>query len=291
MVIDPNTITQVAGAAGSLAMGANPYIAAGQLVLGGIQTATALARLNKLRNKQWSQFDENMKPLQQNVTMWQDRMNNGIPQSYQNQAYAASAMQNASAYRNIQDMSGGQMGTAFGRVAAMDRNRLGLNLAQMNDQARREAMGYLANARSQVVSQMNMQTQAERQQRMMQEQALGGALRAGTQNMTQAFDYTVMPKLMGMGGGQQTAQPAAQPAAQQMTTNPVPANLPQESVYNKMQWETPAMGAGMKWTKPNYVQPQAPLNKFSAYSGVYPDATNNGYVNNPYPTGVPLIFQ
>lgn len=186
----------------SMIPGAQPYVAGAQLILGGIQTVTALKKLKDLQNTPMASYLDNITPLQQNVDMWSDRYATGLPQSSIALAQSNAAAQNAASYRQIADNAGGQMANVFSRVAAMDRVRLAQSLAQMNDAARREAMAYLGNARTQLVGQRNMQTTADRQYRLMQEQALGGALRAGTQNLAGAIDYGVTPFIMSrLGGG------------------------------------------------------------------------------------------
>ena len=294
--------TNLLSAGMSLAGAANPYVAVGQAALGAYQTATALNRLNKLNKQPWDQFSNNMAPLQQNVSMWQDRVNTGLPQSYINQAYNTNAQQTASAYRNIQDSSGGQMGTSFARIAALDRVRLGQNLAAMSDQARREAMGQLAGARSAVASQMNLQTQANRNLRMMQEQALGGALRAGTQNLASFVDYSLMPQIgnkFSMGvplPKQETIAADVTMTPQNPVTPALPmgqdANLPS---YPSQNYWGSGPSSGFMPIDPNdnseWAKAYRSLDKVpNVRIGV---DTNTGapYIDNTYNQGTPIIFR
>ncbi len=166
-----------------------PPLAVAQFGLGAIQTITALKQLNELKRERVAKYTDNLAPLQENVNMWKGRSEEGLPSSFIDLARGENARQTASTFRRIQDVSGGQLGSSFARVAAMDRIRLGLNLAQMSDSARREAMGQLARSREGMVNQLNLQTSADRNYRMMREQSMGGALKAGTQNLTQAIDY------------------------------------------------------------------------------------------------------
>ena len=186
----------------SMAGSANPAFAGAQAVLGIIQSGVALSRLSKLRNERMAQFSDNIKPLQDNVNMWENRVRTGVPQSYENLAVNTATAQQAARYRNIADMSAG-LGGYMARVSSVDTANLGLRLAQMNDQERRAAMSQLDAARRGLTSQQNMQTQADRQYRMMREQALGGALRAGTANLATALDYG-MPRLGGFNAPETT---------------------------------------------------------------------------------------
>jgi hypothetical protein len=193
---------------------ANPAFAAAQFGLGLVQSGVSLYRLNELRKQRMAQFSDNIDPLKQNVSMFQERMEQGVPQSYLDLATNTAQSQQAARYRNIADSSSG-MGSYLARAASVDTANLGLRLAQMSDQERRTAMGQLESARRSLVSQMNMDTQARRQYRLMQEQALGGALRAGTGNMAQAIDYG-MPALgkmfRGSGGYSGSNSGGSQPA-------------------------------------------------------------------------------
>jgi hypothetical protein len=224
--MDPSQYLSLASTLAGAGSMAFPPLGVAQGVLGGIQTAVALKRLADLRKEKMPSYLDNIAPLQENVNMWEQRMNQGIPQSFLNQATQQNAQGTASAYRYINDTSGGQLGGAFSRVAALDRVRFATSIAAMNDQARREAMGYLANARSQLVQQQNQQTAQDLRYRQMREQALGQALRAGTQNLTGFLDYG-LSGLIKPGG--QTAQPVATTPtselvqAPQQGITPVPA--------------------------------------------------------------------
>ena len=210
------------------------YLAAGQLVLGAIQTGVALNRLNQLSKQPLAQYSDNVAPFQQNIQMYENQVRNGLDPNTINLATNTAADQNASTYRRIQDMTGGQGASAFARIAAMDRVRLANSLAGMSAQERRAAMASLAQSRVGYANQMNRDIAARQQQRMAQEQAWGGALKAGTYNLQQAFDYGISPNLQNMiGSGGSPVMPTATPTTtptipvEQMWGNPIDPGIQQ----------------------------------------------------------------
>ncbi len=228
MAISPYQVAQVGLGVASSAF---PPLAVAQGVLGAVQAGVALSQLQKLRREKMAQYSDNLAPLQQNVRMYEQAFNQGLPQAYSNQAYSAAAGQNASAYRRIQDMGGGQLSNVFSRISGMDRIRLAQSLAGMNADYRRQAMSALSQSRGAVVGQMNLQTQADRSYRLMREQALGGALKAGTQNLTQAIDFG-LGSLVGRNQVPQTV-PQTVPQDQFMLGQPGPVDyFPPDTSYD-----------------------------------------------------------
>lgn len=220
----------------------------GQMVLGGIQTVVGLNGLRKLNKQKYPGFSQDVTGLQENVDMWTQRSQQGIPQSYIDQATNQQSSQLASAYRQIQDTSGGQLSNSFGRIAAMNRVNFAMQLAQLNDQARRQAMTQLAQSRgvlnTTLLGQSNLQTNQETQRRIMLEQAYGGALKAGTANIQQAVDY----------GGQSYKGPGVgqtQPGAPQQVGGPnvyapqqTQFTVPEYNVYQPTEAVAPNPGGG-----------------------------------------------
>ncbi len=220
---DPTAIASTALTAGSAAF---PPLAIAELGLGAIQTGVSLARLKKLRDEEMASYNDNLAPLQQNVNMFQNEFNHGLPQAYVAQAYGANAAQNASAYRRIQDVSGGQLGNAFSRIAAMDRIRLGLSLASASADYRRSIMGQLSEANRSITNQKNLQTGQDLRYRMMQEQALGGALKSGTENLAGAIDYSIVPQFLNPQSPQPVAPTPGLPVAPAQTPQPIGPQTP-----------------------------------------------------------------
>jgi len=220
--MDPATMQMLAQLGMGAASTAVPGVAVAQGVLGGIQTAVSLAKLAELNKQGIPKYDGGQQ-LKTNIGMYQNAMNTGLPQSFSNIAKSQQANQQASAYRQIQDASGGQLGSAFGRVAGMNQNSLGLSLAQMNDQYKQAMMNHLSNARTQLQAQNNMETNAARQYYMQQQQAYGGALQAGTHNLTTAIDYAKWPN---------STQPGTSEIAQNMPATPQP--VAQEPIANNI---------------------------------------------------------
>lgn len=211
------------GAAGA----AVPPLAIAQGVLGGIQTAASLSALHKLNKEGIPQFNGGSQ-LAQNEAMYKSAMDSGMPRAFMDAALNQNRNQTSGAYRYIQDASNGQLGNAFGRVAAMDRNTMGLKLGEMNAQYRTNMMNHLANTRAQLQSQNNMETNAARDYYLRKMAAYGGALQAGTHNLSTAIDYAKWPNTTQPAPGNQplAVTPAVTPAAQPV----VPAMTPYQPV-------------------------------------------------------------
>jgi len=200
-------------------------LAVAQLGLGAIQTGVALYKLRQLSKQRRARFSDNIAPLQRNVDMWQNRMDSGLPLADYTRAMQTQAQQQAGAYRSIADNTVG-MGGYFARVAGLDRVNLASQLANMSQQERMNAMRQLGQSRQILVNQMNMDTRDQIQQRMMTEQALGGALRAGTQNMAQAIDYSRDPERAGNQNAAQTTNYSINPYLAGLMRGNVPNGNP-----------------------------------------------------------------
>ena len=131
---------------------------------------------------------------------------------------------------------------------------------------------------------MNLQTQANRNLRMMQEQALGGALRAGTQNLASFVDYSLMPQI-----GNKFSMGV--PLPKQETIAADVTMTPQNPV-------TPALPMGQDANLPSYPSQNywgSDYARSNPYAGAAPfvaDATNpGGPVTPPYTQETPIIFR
>lgn len=218
-------LQMMGGAGGTAASAAFPPLAIAQLGLGAIQTGVALKNLNNLRKQRMPQFSDNMGYLDSNAQMWQNRMRGGLDPSTINLFQNQQGMQRASAFRRMQDVSGGQSGSYLGRLAALGNITGGLELAKMSDQARLQAMYQLDAVNRARLAQSNMQVGADRQYRMQQEQAYGRALQSGTKNLATAIDYGLPSTFQWLNnrGSQGSMDPASQTQLPMVTPMQIPS--------------------------------------------------------------------
>lgn len=162
-----------------------------QVALGAVETIGALSGMSKLRGQDMPTYtnDKIMSPLRQTERMYRTGYERGIGQETIDLARQDQAAQTAGMSRRIGDIAGGQISSATSRLGALDRVRLGLGLAAQNIQFKRSMMGGLASSRQAISGQEFAESQRQYQRRMMQEQALGGALQAGLGNIGNALTY------------------------------------------------------------------------------------------------------
>lgn len=190
-----------------------------QLALGAIQTGVALSQLNKLRGQALPRYD--FSPTQANVSMYKQRLAQGLPPAEIAAMQQAQAAQNAGGYRQASELAGGQLSSAIGRIGQLQNINLATRMGQMQAQERRAAQSGLAASQSALQGQMNLQTQYDMQRRAQEEQALGGAMRAGLQGMGNALTYGAFDYLGGankVGGTPEIATTTQQSVANMTPT-------------------------------------------------------------------------
>jgi hypothetical protein len=233
-----------------------------QLALGAIQTGVALSQLNKLRDQPLPRYD--FSPTQANVSMYRQRLAQGLPPAEIASMQQTQAAQNAGGYRQATELAGGQLSSAIGRIGQLQNINLATRMGQMQAQERRAAQSGLAASQGALQGQMNMQTQYDMQRRSQQEQALGGALRAGLQGMGNALTYGAFDYLGGVGKGSGT--PETQAMLQNSGASMTPYNkgqypMTQEDYFNMGTPFGTRMSEGMAYS-PSYSAPGALPNPY-----------------------------
>jgi hypothetical protein len=192
-----------------------------QLALGAIETGVALSKLNQLNKQPLPKYD--MSPTQANVSMYKQRLAQGLPSAEIAAMQQAQASQNAGGYRQATELSGGQLSNAIGRIGQLQNINLATRMGQMQAQERRANQSALAASQGALQGQMNMQTQYDMQRRSQQEQALGGALRSGLQGMGNALTYGAFDYLGGAAKGAGTGTPETQAMMENSAASMTPA--------------------------------------------------------------------
>lgn len=168
-----------------------------ELALGLTQSINSYNRIQDLKNKPLPQY--NLQPAQQNVNMYDTRFRQGLSPEELGGMKQQFASDQAGMYRQASEASGGQLSSFLGRVSGFDRIRQASQLGSMMASERRAAMSGLAGARQSLEAQMNRQTSQDYNRRMSEEQALGGALKAGTMSMGNALTMGIHTGLTNQG--------------------------------------------------------------------------------------------
>lgn len=245
-----------------------------QLALGAIQTGVALNQLNKLRGQALPRYD--FSPTQANVSMYKQRLAQGLPPAEIAAMQQAQAAQNAGGYRQASELAGGQLSSAIGRIGQLQNINLATRIGQMQGQERRAAQSALAASQSALQGQMNLQTQYDMQRRAQEEQALGGAMRAGLQGMGNALTYGAFDYLGGLNKAKTTPEIAT--VTEQSMANVTPA-LPMGSPLQM----APGFAPSYMQTPAYWMDQYGPTKRADVYNAP------SGLLTPPLPTGTPLF--
>lgn len=160
--------------------GISALVQAGYGAYRGIKAQKGLDALAKQRK---ARFMDAAAPIQQNRQFGLQQMKQGIDPSSRAIAQQSAAAQSAAQYRQATDIGGGGMGSAIGRIGALNTSQLGLGLAQQNQAARERGMGMAMGANQQLSSLQQRDISNDIEQRLRQEQAYGTAKQQGYQDV------------------------------------------------------------------------------------------------------------
>lgn len=113
------------------------------LISAGVQAGTGAYRnikaqrgLNMLERQRLPSYMDAAGPLQQNYTMAARQARMGLSPEAAALARSTAASQSAGQFRAASELSGGQLGTALGRIGAMNTTQLGLQMGVQDQMAR-----------------------------------------------------------------------------------------------------------------------------------------------------------
>jgi hypothetical protein len=205
-----------------------PLVAAG-LVSAGIKGVTGVIQASQagkqLKNLSKTPIDEySVSPeLQNSYSRAEAMANQGFAPEEKAAFQQGVGRQQAGAFQNAVDQSGGNLSSAIG--AALKSQNIGVqsDFAAQGSRLKSQHMQYADELAGRIQSQKNLMTEAKRQRRTMLEQAYGSAKKQGIENITGAL--TGAAQIAGFGGG------GAKPA------NPNSINM-QELEFNQNDYNT-----------------------------------------------------
>lgn len=136
----------------------------------GIKSDKALKALAKQR---MPRYMDAAGPLQQNLGMATRQYTQGLSPQAEALAKGTSANQMAGQFRAATDLGGGQLGSALGRIGALNTNQLGLQLGSMEQAARERGMQQMMGINQQLSSLQQRDIGQDISNRLNKEQGYG----------------------------------------------------------------------------------------------------------------------
>lgn len=166
-------------------------LAIGSVLLGGIQTGVALNQLNKL-NKEPAPNYSISPQLQNSYSRSLTRSGYGFAPEIRTDYFNNMAGRYAQNFRNATQVSGGNQSQAIGRALQSGQLRDFSNFAAQDAQAQERNIRYNDQVGAQLTNQQNLITGQNINYRMQREQAWGGALQSGLNNLAGAANFFAM---------------------------------------------------------------------------------------------------
>lgn len=178
--MDPITISLLIMAAGAMA----------RTVQGGIQVAKGMNQARKARKLPFPDYTEGLQYLRENQNMYRDNFKTGLGQTTMEAMRTATAAQTAKTMRSLTETSPQFGGQVSSRLASMDRIKTEGVLANMDQQYRQMQLNSIARTASEISSIKMRSVQAQRDYRIMAEEAAGEAIKQGSENLVMGIEYT-----------------------------------------------------------------------------------------------------
>lgn len=166
-------------------------LAIGSLILGGIQAGLGAYNLHKLNKTPQPNFSITPE-LQKSYGRAEDRTGYGFSPEQRSDYFNGVAGRYNQGLRNASDLSGGQMASAFGRGLQASQLRDFSNFAAQDAAQQQQNIRYADQMGGQMTNQRNMIAQQEIENRRAKEQAFGGALSSGLNNIAGAANFFSM---------------------------------------------------------------------------------------------------
>lgn len=167
----------------NLAAGATGLGALAQVGLGIYQMQNQKRLREQFDKQQKAMFSDSLSPIQENKSMYERQERRGLNPEAVALARGTAAGQMASQFRSATDLAGGQLGSALGRIGAMNVNQLGLSLGAQDQQARERARVGIASANREISQVERMDIQRKQRMEDMTMQQIAGLRQDAMQNI------------------------------------------------------------------------------------------------------------
>lgn len=245
-------------------------LAAGSLILGAIQTGVGMYQLNKLNKEPMPNFGITPEQMQ-SFSRAQGRTGYGYSPEQRSNYFQQVAGRYAQNYGNAMKLSGGNLSGALNRGLQAGNLRDFSNFAAGDAQQQQQNIRYADQQGQQITQQRNLITNQNIQNRIRKEQAFGGAMQSGLQNLAGAANFFAMNDGFAQLKGGGTAPAGSSYAAPNMAYTGGTASAPAGGwqAQNQMAMNGYIRNNGYPVTDP-YLQNAAPPPQFAgaAYGGM-----------------------
>ena len=177
--MDPFTLMQLAKVAGQAA----------SAIGGGVQMLVGMNQLSKARKLPFPDYTSGMQYANENMEMYRRQYKRGLGDDTLGGVRKEKSAQTAKTLRSLAETAPQFSGQATSRVTALDRMSTEANLSNMNESVKRNAMSGLSRAAADKTEILQRQVTAQRDYRMMAEEAAGSAIATGSENLAQGIQY------------------------------------------------------------------------------------------------------
>lgn len=166
-------------------------LAIGSLVLGGLQAGIGYAQLQKLNKEPRPNFEITPEQMT-SFSRAQQRTGYGYSPEQRSDYFQGVAGRYAQNYGNAMKLSGGQLSGAIGRSLQAGQLRDFSSFAAGDAQQQQRNIQYADQIGGQITAKRDMITNQNIQDRIRREQAFGGAVQSGLNNMAGAANFFAM---------------------------------------------------------------------------------------------------
>ncbi len=175
--MDPFTIMLLAKAAGQAA----------SAVGGGVQMLVGMQQLRKARKLPFPDYTSGMQYANENMEMYRKQYQRGLGDDMLGGVRKETSAQTAKTLRSLAETTPQFSGQVASRITALDRMSTEVSLSGMSESLKRNAISGMSRAAADQSEIMQRQIKAERDYKIMAEQAAGQAIATGSENLVQGI--------------------------------------------------------------------------------------------------------
>jgi hypothetical protein len=162
---------------------------AADMVGGAIQMGVGMYQLSQAKKLPFPNYTDGMQYANENMEMYRRNYQTGIGQTNMDAIRKETSAQTAKTLRGLSESTPQFGGQVASRIGALDRITTESNLSSMDREFRVNQMSGMARAAGEISTIKRRQISAEREYKMMAEQAAGAAIKQGSENLAQGTKY------------------------------------------------------------------------------------------------------